>query len=203
MNYRLYEYRHRSAPKRPRRRSTGWIVLHRITVGTGVGGIVEFFTSDPEGVATVTVRGAAKQMDAMRQWKEDGVPEWAMEKAFVPYHFIIDKSGKIFRMLADDARGAHCAGLNNSSIGVGVIGDFRKRHPTGAQVLSAKKLCRNLIRRYRGDIDRDEAIIGHDEFCVDMKGDKPGGCPGNLFPTDEIRAWSYLAADIMGREGRR
>lgn len=197
MKYPIYKYMKSNVATRPTRRFTAMIVLHRITVGKGVTGIVDFFTTDPEGVATVVVGGLEKRLDSIRDWRAGGVPSWASEKAFVPYHFLVDRDGKINRMLEEDARGAHCAGVNNHSIGIGVVGDFRKREATGAQILSLKKLCRNLLRKYRRQLEKSEPIRTHDEVRRKLQGKKPKGCPGNLLNVDEVRSWAYRAVEIM------
>ena len=194
-SYKIYKYEGGRVPSRPRRRSTGWIILHRITIGKGVKDIVDFFTEDYEGVATVTVSPTSKRLDAMREWRREGVPQWAKAASFVPYNYLVDKDGEIHKMLEDDARGAHCAGFNNTSIGVGIVGDFRKDLPTGAQVLSVKKLCRNLLWRYQKDLESD-AIHSHDEMLT-MKNKNTKNCPGTFFPVDEVREWAQLALEQM------
>ena len=96
-----YDYENSGAipPTRPKRKWTSYIVLHRITVGEGVKGIVDFFTTDPEGVATCTIGGFEKRLDAIRDWRKNGVPDWAKKKAYVPYNFLVGRDGKIYKML--------------------------------------------------------------------------------------------------------
>jgi len=195
MNYPLYKYQ-KTPTKRPKRRSTGWIVFHRITVGSGVKGICDFFLNDPEGVATVVVSGYEKRLTAIRDWRSAGVPQWAKEKAFVPYNFLVGKDGKIYKMLDDEARGAHCAGYNNNSIGVGVVGDFRRHAPTAPQILGCKKLARNLLRKYKRNLEESDPILTHDEVRI-IQGKEKKNCPGIYLPIDEIRNWAFVAADIM------
>ena len=197
MNYKQYDYGIQGEwPNRPRRRSTGWIILHRITVGEGIPGIVDFFRNDPEGVATVTIGSLEKRLDAIRDWRSGGVPVWARRRSFVPYNFLVDRNGEIGMMMDVNAMGAHCAGFNSHSVGVGVVGDFRKREPSAPQKLGVKKLCRNLIRKYSKELDETNPIMTHDD-ARRQRGQKKKNCPGPLFPVDDVASWAVNASKIM------
>jgi len=67
--------------------------------------------------------------------------------AGIGYHFLIQPDGTI-----DEARpikyvGSHCAGNNTSSIGIALVGDFRKTKPTDEQLKSAKELIATLKKQ--------------------------------------------------------
>lgn len=172
---------------RPCRQSTRYIVLHRIGVGRCAGDVEKFFTEAAEGVATVTVR-PRKIVDTVRKWKLNGIPDRYKARAFVPYHFIIGINGEITQFLDYDARGAHCYGFNNHSVGIAAIGDFRLERPTDAQVYAAMVLSRDLLFRY-GDTVR---IKGHDDLRR-MNNQRPKGCPGRKFPYERVKKWAELA----------
>lgn len=177
--------------RRPRRPKTTHIVLHRIQVGEGYTGIIDFFLNDPEGVATVTVGGLQERLDAIRDWRKYGIPKEKKRRAFVPYHWLIDKDGTIYQMLPYAARGAHAYGYNSKGVGVGFIGDFRYEQPKGPQCLAAKHLIRDLLVKYP-----NAQVISHDEGIQAM-GRRPKHCPGPLFPVDEVRDWACAAAKIV------
>lgn len=67
--------------------------------------------------------------------------------AGIGYHFLIQPDGTI-----DEARpikyvGSHCAGNNTSSIGIALVGDFRRTKPTDEQLKSAKELIATLKKQ--------------------------------------------------------
>lgn len=68
--------------------------------------------------------------------------------AGIGYHFLIQPDGTI-----DEARpvkyvGSHCAGNNSSSIGIALVGDFRKTKPTKQQLESLELLVAELKDQY-------------------------------------------------------
>lgn len=68
--------------------------------------------------------------------------------AGIGYHFLIQPDGTI-----DEARpikyvGSHCAGNNSSSIGIALVGDFRKTKPTKQQLESLEMLVAELKDQY-------------------------------------------------------
>ena len=182
---------------RPVRKKTTSIIVHRIKVGLVVDDVLEFFTKDPEGVATVTIGGLEDRLDAIRDWRRYGVPEKYSKLAYVPYHFIIGRKGNVYQYLPDDTKGAHCAGSNSTSIGIACFGDFRRSKPTAAQVLNTKYLCRDLWLKYP-DV---RGVYGHDDIAV-MRGKKEKQCPGPNFPMGEVQSWASTAIKNITRDGR-
>ena len=187
--------------ERPLRHSTTRIVVHRIDVAhlfptdgsvpAGVHPVEWFFTCHPEGVATVTVPPGDITRGLLVDWERRGIPRNNLARAFVPYHYVIDDDGETHRFLDDMAIGAHAYGVNRSSIGVAVSGDFREHPPTDAAVLACKKLLRELLVEFDG-----AKIVGHDDVRR-VRGQKPKHCPGALFPIDDVRSWAERAAEII------
>lgn len=64
--------------------------------------------------------------------------------AGIGYHFLIQPDGTIDEARPIKYTGSHCAGNNTSSIGIALVGDFRKTKPTDAQIKSLKELIATL-----------------------------------------------------------
>lgn len=182
---------------RPVRKMTTSIIVHRIKLGKVVDDVHEFFTQDPEGVATVTIGGFEERLDAIRDWRKYGVPDKYQRLAYVPYHYIISRKGDVYQYLPEEAKGAHCAGSNSTSIGVACFGDFRRSKPTAAQILKTKYLCRDLWMRHP-DV---RGVYGHDDILA-MRNKKPKQCPGPNFPIEEVQSWTSTAIKNVTRDNR-
>lgn len=68
--------------------------------------------------------------------------------ADIGYHFVIAKDGKIQNGRNLRFIGAHALGKNMNSIGVCLIGDFRKYEPTIKQIEAAQRLFHLCCRAY-------------------------------------------------------
>ena len=110
-------------------------------------------------------------------------------KSKVSSHFLISKSGKIYR-LVDDNRIAWHAGkscwekyknLNKNSIGIELV---NKGHKFGyknfkkKQISSFVKICKSLIKKYK---IKKQYIVGHSDIAPLRKID-----PGEKFPWKEL-----------------
>ncbi len=175
---------------RPQRTALRGIVLHRIgdaedappAEGRDVEGIIAFFTTNPEGVATVTVDGTwDSKVPLMEKWRLEGIPESYRARAFVPYAFLIDPRGVVSQMLPLQAVGAHAPAYNHSGIGVAFIGDFRTDAPTEAQLDSGIAVCVAILRQHHLT-PATVKILGHDETRP-----VPKLCPGPNYPLEEVR----------------
>jgi len=186
-----------SSLSRPPRKRTTSIILHRIKIGNSVDDVEEFFTSDPEGVATVTIGNLQERLDAIRDWRKYGVPDWASRLAYVPYHYVISEDGLVHQYLNYEAKGSHAAGINSTSVGIGTFGDFRRFNPTQKQVLAAKYLCRDLMFKH----ESINNIYGHDEI-LSMRNKKVKNCPGPNYPVDKVSSWAKGAVRAMREEKR-
>lgn len=69
---------------------------------------------------------------------------------FVGYHYVIEKDGTVTQTRREDEEGAHCIGMNSSSIGVSFAGNFDLTYPTPAQMKAWYKLYGDLQRKYPG-----------------------------------------------------
>ena len=111
-------------------------------------------------------------------------------KSKVSSHFVINRNGKIYRLLQDHQiawhAGKSCWGkyrdINKNSIGIELV---NKGHQFGytnfkkEQLSSLIKICKNLIKKYK---IKKENIVGHSDIAPLRKID-----PGEKFP------WKQLA----------
>jgi hypothetical protein len=68
----------------------------------------------------------------------------------VGYHYVITKDGTITQTRQHDEEGAHCIGMNRSSIGVCFAGNFDLTIPTQAQMQSWFTLYEKIAKEYPG-----------------------------------------------------
>ena len=113
----------------------------------------------------------------------------------VSSHFLINRSGKIYRLVQDNKiawhAGKSCWGkyrnLNKNSIGIELV---NKGHQFGytnfkkKQILSLIKICRSLKKKYK---IKNKNIVGHSDIAPTRKKD-----PGEKFP------WEILANEKIG-----
>ena len=116
-------------------------------------------------------------------------------KSKVSSHFVINRNGKIYRLLQDHQiawhAGKSCWGkyrdINKNSIGIELV---NKGHQFGytnfkkEQLSSLIKICKNLIKKYK---IKKENIVGHSDIAPLRKID-----PGEKFP------WKQLAKKNIG-----
>jgi len=70
------------------------------------------------------------------------------EPYHVGYHYVIEWDGKLVQTRELFEEGAHCIGMNNSSIGVCFMGNFDIHMPSPEQLASWKKLYTDLVLKY-------------------------------------------------------
>tara|TARA_B100000029_G_C17412115_1_gene901138 strand:- start:118 stop:843 length:726 start_codon:yes stop_codon:yes gene_type:complete len=116
-------------------------------------------------------------------------------KSKVSSHFLISRSGKVYRLVKDKQiawhAGKSCWGkfknLNKNSIGIELV---NKGHRFGytnfklQQVRSLKKICKKIIKKYN---IKKANIVGHSDIAPLRKID-----PGEKFP------WKLLAREKIG-----
>lgn len=204
-----------NARNRPLRKKTAYVVLHRIKIGHNVHDVVDFFTNDPEGVATVTMAGTYKsKLPTIEAWRT-GKDKKNFEKhkgwSYTPYHIIVDTDGWAYKPLDLKRVGAHAPYFNENGIGLAFFGDFRapseltsweKRLGLGGDKLNEKQLMiGKQILKHLFVKDPDLKVITHD-FARAMRGQDPKGCPGH-FAEEDVRdmiSWARGAADLI-RQG--
>ena len=122
------------------------------------------------------------------------------KKNKVSSHFLINKSGKIYKLVNLQNRAWHAGesywkgerDINSNSIGIeidnsGKILDFEKF--TEKQILSLIKLAKHLLKRYHLDVSD---ILGHSDIAPFRKID-----PGEKFP------WYKLYAQFKGSSAKK
>tara|TARA_B100001123_G_C14983393_1_gene896552 strand:- start:81 stop:806 length:726 start_codon:yes stop_codon:yes gene_type:complete len=116
-------------------------------------------------------------------------------KSKVSSHFLINQSGKVYRMVQDNRIAWHAGkscwrnekNLNKNSIGIELVNKghrFGYTNFTKKQILSLVKICKILIKRYK---IKKNNIVGHSDIAPSRKID-----PGEKFP------WKYLAKKRIG-----
>ncbi len=73
----------------------------------------------------------------------------------IGYHFIVDRTGRVWQGRSVQYQGAHVGGGNEHNIGVMVLGNFEIQQPTDAQVRTLGTLSELIIQGYgihRGDL---------------------------------------------------
>jgi len=83
--------------------------------------------------------------------------------ATIGYHFLIDKSGKIYYSRELKYAGAHTFGLNRHSIGIALFGNFDEESPTQKQIDSLNRLVEGIRKNY--EIRR---VLGHNQAVYEL-----------------------------------
>lgn len=90
--------------------------------------------------------------------------------ACVGYHFLIGDDGTIYEGRPLALQGAHVRDWNHGNIGLSLMGDFRFRRPSEAQLASLRWLLERLRREHAVAVDR---VWGHrDLAATDCPGDR-------------------------------
>ena len=116
-------------------------------------------------------------------------------KSKVSCHYLINRSGKIFRIVKDHHIAWHAGksmwgkykNLNKNSIGIELVNKGHKYGYQSFTKIQIKKLiylCKSLMRKYR---IKNKLILGHSDIAPLRKID-----PGEKFP------WHYLSSKKIG-----
>lgn len=104
----------------------------------------------------------------------------------IGYHYVIGNGtysgdGEVETGRPENESGAHCSadGMNFKSIGICLVGNFDIDKPTIAQMEALKRLCRDIMARYKIPVSK---VLGHGE----VKG-AATNCPGRYFDMAEFR----------------
>ncbi|MEZ0313904.1 MAG: peptidoglycan recognition family protein [Myxococcota bacterium] len=107
----------------------------------------------------------------------------------MPYPILVDRDGGVTQTVPLRFITPHAKAHNPGTVGVGVIGDFRKAPPSPRQRAAAVAVCAALLTRFALKV---ETISGHDELQGGSN-DPDKICPGpGLAPADvrdEVRAF--------------
>ena len=96
--------------------------------------------------------------------------------AGIGYHYYVRKDGSVYRGRPESMAGAHCPGVNSTSIGICAEGNFNKEAMSDVQKQAIIELVKDIKSRY--DI---KWIKGHREIIST-------DCPGDNFPLEEIKS---------------
>lgn len=113
---------------------------------------------------------SGQSFEAIDSWHKQRWPNFKSSLGFwCGYHYVILKDGGIRQARIEFEEGAHCVGMNKSSIGICIVGNFDRlpqlpnSRPTEAQEKSLKGLLKNLCERHRIPT---ENIVPHRHFAV-------------------------------------
>jgi N-acetylmuramoyl-L-alanine amidase len=128
----------------------------------------------------------------------------------VSAHYVIEESGKIWRLVAEARRAFHAgrscwageSDLNDVSIGIEIVNpghEWGYRPFPAEQMTAVERLCRDLVARYPIPAHR---VVGHSDVAPDRKAD-----PGELFDWPRlaragIGIWPEPAIDLARTRGR-
>lgn len=90
--------------------------------------------------------------------------------ADIGYHFIIDPSGRVWKGRPLSWQGAHVSGDNEENIGIVLLGNFQKQHPSEKSLESLGVLIKGLKERYQV---QDYRVYTHRELSGKTE------CPGD------------------------
>ncbi len=100
-----------------------------------------------------------EQVNKYHKWKYNYISNLGF---YIGYHYFIEKDGTVHQGRADMEMGAHCKGINDMSIGIGLAGNFDITTPTCKQIASLKELLSELMQRH--NIARSK-IFPHRHFA--------------------------------------
>lgn len=128
------------------------------------------YTNKPEYLVLHHIEARYATVYDIHQWHINNT--WAG----IGYHFYIRKDGSIYRGRPEKARGAHCLGSNENSIGISCEGSFMtETYMTEAQKNSLIALGTYLRKKYNlGN------VYGHRDL-------NQTDCPGTYFPLEEAK----------------
>ncbi len=112
----------------------------------------------------------------------------------MPYPILIDREGNVTQTVPLRFVTPHAKAHNPRTVGVGVIGDFRKAPPPPRQRAAAIAVCAALLERFGLNV---ETISGHDELQGGSN-DPDKICPGPGLAPDDVR--NEVRAFLMAHE---
>lgn len=95
--------------------------------------------------------------------------------AGIGYHYYVRKDGSVYRGRPENMAGAHCPGVNSTSIGICAEGNFNEETMSEVQKQAIIELVKDIKSRYN-----IKWIKGHREILATS-------CPGANFPLEEIK----------------
>jgi len=126
-------------------------------------------------------------------------------KSRVSCHYLINRNGKIFRLVKDKNIAWHAGkscwskyrNLNKNSIGIELVNrghQFGYTNYTSKQILQLIVLCRLLIKKYK--ISKRN-IVGHSDIAPSRKIDPGEKFPWQLLSKNKIGIWHNLNNSLL------
>jgi len=139
--------------------------------------------TDPEEV--MDVEAVAERLRTIARVHERAPSHGGLGAGDLAYHFVIDRSGRLWQGRSLTWQGAHAGNgtANEGNIGIVLLGNFDLQEPSPAQLASLRGLLQELCARHQIS---PEHIYGHDEIKA-RYGLPPTRCPGRFLS-------SWLAA---------
>jgi hypothetical protein len=132
-----------------------------------------------EGHQTMSGDATAAAVRAIQQYHMVGRAAEG-KKTFndIGYHFLIDGAGRVVEGVPAERLGTHALGANDDNIGVALMGNFNRIHPTERQVESLTRLVAFLALKYRQDPARSGFLEPHKHYLDPKTHDVHTDCPG-------------------------
>ena len=126
-------------------------------------------------------------------------------KSKVSSHFLINKNGKIYRLVKDNKIAWHAGksswgkykNLNKNSIGIELVNEGHKfgyKNYKKKQLLSLIKVSKKIIKKYK--INK-KYIVGHSDIAPLRKIDPGEKFPWKLLAKKNIGAWHNVKPDVL------
>ena len=128
------------------------------------------------------IQAVAERLRTTARVHERAVSHGGLGAGDLAYHFVIDRSGRIWEGRSLAWQGAHAGNgdANAGNIGIALLGNFDLQEPSKAQLHSLRRLLVELCRRYGIS---PEHVYGHDQVRAQY-GLSPTRCPGRY-----LSAW--------------
>jgi len=117
----------------------------------------------PKPVTFTDLRSTRARLEAIRRY-HTGKRGWGD----IGYHYMIDRSGRVWEGRPVMYQGAHVRKHNENNIGIMVLGNFEKQAPSDAQLAAVQTTVASLRRQYRVDMKN---VRSHREWVATT-------CPG-------------------------
>ena len=141
------------------------------------------------------------------QSERESLKRLSNPKSKVSSHFLINRKGKIYRLIEDNKIAWHAGksywgkykNLNKNSIGIELVNKGHRYGYTNfgkKQINSLKKICKKIIKKYK---IKKVNIVGHSDIAPLRKIDPGEKFPWKLLAKDKIGIWHTCNKKILKR----
>ena len=141
------------------------------------------------------------------QSERESLKRLSNPKSKVSSHFLINRKGKIYRLIEDNKIAWHAGksywgkykNLNKNSIGIELVNKGHRYGYTNfgkKQINSLKKICKKIIKKYK---IKKVNIVGHSDIAPLRKIDPGEKFPWKLLAKDKIGIWHSCNKKILKR----